>query len=155
MQRYEQAYGFTQLRVLVHAVEFWLGVVFVLIVAAGVRLRGSWLPRAVAGSAAVALLALAALNPDAYIARRNVDRFNQTGKIDTVYLGQLGPDAIPELQRIKDDRRRSCAVRFVAERMDEFGPGERWYVYNAGRSAARSSLAAKPVNNTVDCFNVR
>ena len=47
---YEDAYGFTRLRVLVGAVELWLGVVYLLVVLAGVRLRAGWLPRAVAGT---------------------------------------------------------------------------------------------------------
>jgi hypothetical protein len=145
MRRYENEYGYTQLRVVVHGVEFWLGAVFVLILVAGIRLSGSWLPPVIAVSAALALLGLAALNPDAYIARRNVERYAATGKIDVRYLGQLGPDAIPELQKITDEKRRSCALRFAASRMDEFGPGEeRWYIYNAGRSQARRALAAKP-----------
>src|SRR5205814_1614835 len=59
MALYEQAYGWTRLRVLVGAVELWLGLLFVLVLVAGVRLRAGWLPRAVAGTAAAGLLAVA------------------------------------------------------------------------------------------------
>ena len=44
MHVYEQAYGFTRLRVLVSAFELWLGAVFVLVLAAGVRLRAAGCP---------------------------------------------------------------------------------------------------------------
>ncbi|MGB8652654.1 MAG: DUF4173 domain-containing protein, partial [Mycobacteriales bacterium] len=64
MSLYEQQYGFTRLRLFVDAVELTLGATFVLLLAAGVRLTGTWLPRAVVALAAVALLALAVVNPD-------------------------------------------------------------------------------------------
>jgi len=79
---YEQAYGFTELRLLVSFFEGWLGLVVALVLVAGVRLRGQWLPRAALLTGAATLLALAAINPDAYIAQHNVDRFEQTGKAD-------------------------------------------------------------------------
>ena len=77
MHVYEQAYGFTRLRLLVAVFEGWLGVVVVLVLGAGVRLRGAWVPRAALLTGAVSLLALAAVNPDAWIARHNVDRFDR------------------------------------------------------------------------------
>ena len=83
MHVYEEAYGFTRLRLLVSVFEGWLGLVVVLVLGAGLRLRGPWVPRAVLLTGAASLLALAALNPDAYIARHNVDRFAETGKVDT------------------------------------------------------------------------
>ena len=63
---------------------------------------------------AAALLALAALNPDAYIARHNLDRFAETGKVDTAYLAGLSADAVPALRAggLRDagaDRRRRLA----------------------------------------------
>ena len=56
MDLYQQAYGFTVLRVLVDAFELWLGLLVVLVLVAGVRLSGWWLPRAalVSGAAAPA-----------------------------------------------------------------------------------------------------
>ena len=49
MDLYQQAYGFTLLRVLVDAFELWLGLLVVLVLVAGVRLSGWWLPRAALG----------------------------------------------------------------------------------------------------------
>ena len=81
MWTYEQAYGFSRLRVLVSVCELWLGVVFLLVLAAGIRLSAParWLPQAVVGTGVAALLALAALNPDQFIADRNVDRYLRIG----------------------------------------------------------------------------
>ncbi|MDQ1645298.1 MAG: hypothetical protein QOJ50_1482, partial [Cryptosporangiaceae bacterium] len=145
MQRYEEAFGFTQLRILVHSAELWLGLVFVLVLAAGIRLSGRWLPRAIAGTGALALLALAGLNPDAYAAAHNVDRYNTTRKIDVWYLRNLSPDAVPALQRLHDPL-RSCALATIAEDLRRTEGDERWYLYNAGRAAARKSLTDKPVD---------
>ena len=96
---YEQAYGFTRLRLLVSVFEGWLGFVVLLVMAAGLRLRGGWVPRAALLSGAVAVLALAAVNPDAWIARENLDRFDRTGKVDLAYLQGLSTDAAPTLVR--------------------------------------------------------
>jgi hypothetical protein len=94
---YEQAYGFTRPRLLVSFFEGWLGLLLVLVLAAGIRLRAGWLPRATVLTGAGALLALAALNPDSYIASHNVERYRDTGKIDTAYLAGLSADATPAL----------------------------------------------------------
>lgn len=107
MSLYEEQYGYTTLRLFVTAVEWWLGSVFVLLLVAGGRMSGRWLPRAVGVGAVLTVLALAALNPDAYIARHNVERFEQTGRIDTYYLGGLSSDADAELGRLPEFE-RSC-----------------------------------------------
>lgn len=100
MSLYEQQYGYTTLRLFVTAVEWWLGSVFVLLLISGARMSGRWLPRAVGVGAVLTVLTLAALNPDAYIARHNVDRFEQTGRIDTSYVGGLSSDADAEFERL-------------------------------------------------------
>ena len=57
MHVYEEAYGFTRLRVLVSVFEAWLGLVIVLTIAAVARLRGPWVPLVALLSGAVMLLA--------------------------------------------------------------------------------------------------
>ena len=94
---YEDAYGFTRLRLLVSVFEGWLGVVVVLVMVAGSGLGGRWLPRAALITGAVALLALAVSNPDASIAEHNLQRYSDTGKVDTSYLRGLSADATPAL----------------------------------------------------------
>ena len=89
MHLYQEAYGFSQLRLLVDAFEIWLGLVVVAVIIAGIRLTGTWIPRMALLSSAVMLLGLAAINPDAWIAQHNLDRYEQTGKIDWAYFGDL------------------------------------------------------------------
>jgi hypothetical protein len=143
MSTYEQAYGFTRLRVFVDGMELWLGAVLILVLIAGIRMSGSWLPPAVLASAVVAMLTLAAANPDAYIARHNVDRYDRTGQIDTAYLATLSADAFPELDRLPAGL-RACALRDLAPAV-RATPPDPWYDYNFDRARARSALAKHPV----------
>ena len=48
-------------------------------------------------SGAAVLLALAVANPDAWIARHNIERYHATGKVDWGYLRGLSADATPTL----------------------------------------------------------
>jgi ABC-type multidrug transport system fused ATPase/permease subunit len=125
---YEQAYGFTRLRLLVSFFEGWLGLVVVLVLVAGIRLRGRWLPRAALLTGAAMLLLLSAINPDAYIAHQNVNRFEHTGKADWGYLSGLSADAVPVLQTLPE-RYRGCVTTAEGTQND-------WLEWNLGRSRA-------------------
>lgn len=94
---YEEAYGFTELRVYSHVFAFALG--------------GMLLWRAVtlwrwtqtfATGALVALigfvLALDVLNPDGFIAEKNLQRQRDSGSLDVAYLAGLSTDAYPVLK---------------------------------------------------------
>lgn len=97
MDLYQQAYGFTLLRVLVDGFELWLGLLVVLVLVAGVRLSGWWLPRAALASAVAFVLVGGLANPEAWVAQRNIDRYQATGKLDAAYLRSLGSDATPAI----------------------------------------------------------
>jgi hypothetical protein len=142
MAAYEQAYGFTRQRLLVTACELWLGVVFALILVAGIRLRGRWVPRAALAAAVAALFALAMLNPDAFIAQQNVARFLETGRIDTNYLSTLSADAVPALQALPEPY-RSCALASITNKLADARP-EAWFDWNLGRRTAQAQLHARP-----------
>ena len=141
MHVYEEAYGFTRLRVLVSAVELALGAVFVMVLVALAQLRGGWLPQAVVATAVVALLGLAALNPDQFIADRNIDRYRQSGRIDTVYLSRLSADAVPALDRL-GGRQRTCTLQSIETELA--AERDAWGEWNLGRTLARRVLAARP-----------
>jgi hypothetical protein len=128
MWLYQEAYGFSMQRVAVITIELWLGAVFVLIAAAGIGMTARWLPRAVLIAGVVALLGLAALNPERLIAERNIDRYQQTGELDTDYLLSLSPDIEPALARLPEPVRQ-CA-RYRDNRQDA------WYEFNLSRSRA-------------------
>ena len=93
---YEEAYGFTELRVYSHVFAFALGAMLLW------RAITLWRwTQTFATGAVVALLgfvlSLDVLNPDAFIATKNLEREAATGQIDLDYLSQLSADASPVL----------------------------------------------------------
>jgi len=142
MAAYEQAYGFTRQRLLVTACELWLGAVFLLILVAGIRLRGWWVPRAALATAVAALAGFAVLNPDAFIARQNVARFVHDKTIDVNYLSTLSADAVPALQTLPEPY-RSCALSDINDRLTAGRP-DAWFEWNLGRVTARAQLHGRP-----------
>ncbi|MCD0484659.1 DUF4173 domain-containing protein [Streptacidiphilus sp. ASG 303] len=142
MQLYVDAYGLTQLRVWVGAVEIWLGAVLLLLMAAGLLRSGRWLPRAVALSAAVGVLAYGLASPDALVARQNVSRFDRTGRIDLGYLRLLSADAVPALDRLPEPQ-RSCALEEVAGTLERESPP--WYAASLSEARARALLRDHPL----------
>ncbi len=135
MHVYQEAYGFTQLRLLVDVFEGWLGVLVVATLAGGVALRAAWLPRFGLISGVVLLLGLAAINPDAWVAEQNLDRYDATGEIDWHYLGDLSDDALPVLAALPQDL-AECALVLDGHSNDD------WLEWNYGRSQARDFIDA-------------
>ncbi|WP_327326491.1 DUF4173 domain-containing protein [Streptomyces sp. NBC_01210] len=142
MDLYVAAYGLTRLRVSVAAMELWLGLVIVLIMAAGI-FGVKWLPRAVAASGAVAVLVFGLLSPDGMIADRNVQRYESTGKIDIEYFQELSADAVPALDRLPEPL-RSCALKGIAANLE--GTHKPWYASSWGEWRARRILAERKVD---------
>ncbi|MQA12826.1 MAG: DUF4173 domain-containing protein [Pseudonocardiaceae bacterium] len=130
MHLYQEAYGFTRMRLLVDVFEGWLGVLVLVTMAAGVTLRARWLPRFGLISGVVLLLGLAALNPDAWIARQNLDRYQATGTVDWHYLGELSADAVPVIATLPQPL-AECALELDGRERDD------WLEWNLGRSQAR------------------
>jgi hypothetical protein len=141
MDTYQQAYGFTRLRILVSVAESWLGLVFVLSIATGVRLRAPWLPRAVVATGIAAVLALAVLNPDRFIAERNLARWDAGLPLDVTYLAGLSADAAPVLVCAPDPYQVAAVSRLrraLAATPDD------WRDANLARAHARDLLATPP-----------
>lgn len=146
MHVYQEAYGFTRLRLLVDVFEGWLGLLVLAVLAAGWTLRAAWLPRFALLSGVAALLGLALLNPDAWIAERNLERWSESGRVDWAYLRGLSDDAVPALaERVRDggdeelaDLVRRCAL---AERSPSDDDPLEW---NLGRARAADLLGDPP-----------
>lgn len=102
---YEQAYGFTTLRLYSHVFIVFLAVIFCLMV---VKILVDNRENTFAFRSFLAIvffLALMnALNPDAFIADRNLERYGKTGQLDTDYVSRLSEDAIPVTIRLLDDK---------------------------------------------------
>ncbi|MGH3474354.1 MAG: DUF4153 domain-containing protein [Aeromicrobium sp.] len=147
MHLYQEAYGFSQLRLLVDAFEIWLGLVVVAVIIAGIKLKGTWIPRMALLSSAVMLLGLAAINPDAWIARHNLDRYEQTGKIDWAYFGDLSSDAIPTVAGSSAEV-RDCTFDFLDLTSDDD-----WLEWNLGRWRADRADGGRTVDSSAECVS--
>ncbi|MFJ1653220.1 DUF4153 domain-containing protein [Streptomyces sp. NPDC088337] len=144
MGMYVEAYGLTRLRISVVTVELWLGLVILLIMAAGVW-GARWLPRAVAASAAAVALAFGLASPDGLIAENNVRRYEKTHNFDLDYARGLSADAVPALDRLREPM-RSCVLGPLAKGL---GPATAsWYETSWGEVRARQILKERPPTTT-------
>lgn len=146
---YEDAYGLTRLRISALATAYWLAAVFVLTLVAGAFRRARWLPRAAVASIALGLIAFSVSNPDARIAQSAVVRAQHGQPVDHFYLSRLSSDAVPTLQRLPDDRIRTCALGPVARRLEG---DTAWANWNLARQRADASLRSRPLSKSADCY---
>ncbi len=100
---YEEAYGYTYLRILVALFLLWMAGAFMLfIVKIILRKSPSWLISSGLCLTFVFLVFVSTFSIDKYIARKNIDRYLKQGKeLDTEYLSHLSTDAYPEIKRLK------------------------------------------------------
>lgn len=97
---YEQAYGFTELRLYSHIFIVWLGLIFLVL---GYKILVDRRENVFMFSGLmitlVFLVGLNLMNPDAFISRQNIARIGQpdTVDVDVNYLFGLSDDAVPEL----------------------------------------------------------
>lgn len=98
---YEEAYGFTAARLYGHTFVIWLSIAFIMLfykIFSGQKENSFAFNILV--SVMLFLAGLNLMNPDAFIARQNLERFNRTGLLDIWYLRQLSDDAVPETIKI-------------------------------------------------------
>lgn len=97
MSLYEEAYGYTHLRLYTHTFMLWLGVLF------GVVVLGLLVPDRRFFAFGVTLCAIGFLatinlmNVDYAIAQQNIARYEHGHELDTYYLHSLSADAVPAL----------------------------------------------------------
>ncbi|MFI7120660.1 DUF4153 domain-containing protein [Amycolatopsis sp. NPDC049868] len=144
MWTYQQAYGFTVLRLLVEVCELWIGLIFLLVLASLIPLRSAWLPRAAIGAAVAALLGLAVLDPERFIADRNIDRLTHGKTLDTAYLSRFSADVVPSADRLPEPL-RSCVLGPVVREI----PEDDWREWNLSRSLARQTPVT--ANDGIGC----
>jgi hypothetical protein len=96
---YEEAYGFTMLRLYSHIFAVWIALLFLLLAAdmAGVLRQRRWFVGATSISAMAVLLALNMGNPESVVVALNTDHARAAHKIDAQYLAGLSSDATPAL----------------------------------------------------------
>ncbi len=148
---YEQAYGFTTIRLYSHAFIILLAIIFCLLLCKIHRdkTENTFVFR-VFISVVLFLTAMNFLNPDMFIARRNIERFTATGKLDTDYLSSLSDDAIPDTIKILDIANEdwgkvfACSLYWRAQnKIDSRRFSSKWQSLNISRMRAEKILNSK------------
>jgi hypothetical protein len=152
---YEEAYGFTEMRVYPHVFMIWLALLL------GWFLVTLWLRP---GRFAIGLVAacigfvatLNVMNVDDFIVRQNVARYERLGtsafsvlqrddRIDPAYLTRLSDDAIPALVHSVDrlaGSARNEVTHFLRTELARFERGEQaWQASHLGRWRAWQALS--------------
>jgi hypothetical protein len=126
MLLYEEAFGFTHLRVYTHIFIGWLGVLFVFFLLALFRVREQIFSLGVLAVLVGYGVTLNLMNVESYIAERNIDRYLAGHELDIAYLYTFSPDAAPAMLSLyrtaPDDAIKTAAGQWLArqlERLDQ------------------------------------
>jgi hypothetical protein len=139
---YEQAYGFTELRLYSHLFIGWLVAAIGLLLAYIARDQPQKLfARGMFISIIIFLAVINLINPDAFVAHENIQRFRSTGKLDVAYLGSLSADATPALGGLLDNRDRqvqkSAAYQLYMQQQVADQSDQSWQAFNVSRHRAQ------------------
>ena len=141
---YEEAYGYTHARIFAHT---FIGFLFVLFMLTLYKFWRTELPlvKACAIAALLAYTTLNYVNVDAIIARKNIDRYFTTGKIDLDYLQELSYNAIPELTRLctadNEDMAAKTIAAFLHDKQSQLHSESPWQSYNFSKAKAKRILS--------------
>ncbi len=143
LRLYEAAYGYTQLRLYSHVFMVWLALVFIWFLVTLWR-QPDWF--AIGAFVAVMgfLATLNIINPDAFIVRQNLARYQATGKLDAYYLTTLSEDAVPALVRALDQTsgdEQTVLGRHLDHRLQRMDESTRWRSWPSFHLARRRAYA--------------
>ncbi|HEY8911119.1 MAG TPA: DUF4173 domain-containing protein [Desulfosporosinus sp.] len=141
MSLYEAAYGYTYLRVLTHSFMIFLCVLFLIAFYKIWNERISLLkPYIVLTLTAYMIINFA--NIDVLIARNNVDRYIETGKLDTNYFSNLSYDSIPVLASLLNDENVATDIKkYLVEQQESLSKKQSWQSFNLSQQKAKQVLA--------------
>lgn len=150
MWLYEEAYGFTQLRVYTHVAIVWLGVMLGVFVLALFRLRRNVFSLGTLLVLIGYLGTLNLMNVDYYIAERNIARYQAGQELDIAFLNTLSADAVPVIlpffnQLQPDSEVYAWAGQWLARQIyilegEKAGNGSTIFSFNASQEMALTML---------------
>jgi hypothetical protein len=141
MYLYQQEFGLTELRLYTTIFMVWISTVLLWFVLTVMRARRDRFAFGALLAGFAAIFAINAMNPDALIARTNIDRMEQGRRFDAYYLTTLSADAAPvlveSLPEIGDTRlwKGYTLEQVVVDGWDSRQPD--WRTWNLSRSRAR------------------
>ncbi|WP_078380482.1 DUF4153 domain-containing protein [Sutcliffiella halmapala] len=139
---YEAAYGFTYTRIFAHAAMIYLFVMFVY------TLIKVWANRLILSrfylmSSLLFYVGLNIVGIDQYIVTKNIERYEETGKIDIEYLGNLSYTVIPPLVELYEKNPNVNGLKLMLENKKRELKEEKatWQSYNLSRERGREALS--------------
>ncbi|MCL5071126.1 MAG: DUF4173 domain-containing protein [Actinobacteria bacterium] len=146
---YEQAYGFTYLRIFVQAFMVMLFFLFIINI---IYIWYQKLP--IVKSYFIISLAIYIIinfaNVDIIIAKNNINRYFETGQIDMVYLKGLSYDAVPEIQKLfmavkgspdlKEKQMSEEISEYFKESKSDLKNQKSWQSYNISKYKAEKII---------------
>lgn len=143
---YEHTYGFTTIRLYSHGFMIWLSVALLLLAFTIWKSgRREVFALRVFASIVLFLFIMNLLNPDAFIAKQNIERYTLSGKIDANYLAELSADAIPYTVILLDDKDTLVHNNFAGSLnySQYFERSASWQETNLSVEKAKQLLAPK------------
>ncbi len=137
---YEEAYGYTYIRFLVHAFMIYLAI---LLIIAALRIRSGKIPiaRCYIVISLVAYVLVNYAGMDRIIAEKNVDRFRDNGNIDALYLSTLSVDAIPVLIKFSEKEYPGMKPLLEEKWVSLANEDRKWPSFNGSRYRAETQLS--------------
>lgn len=120
MNQYESKYGYTLLRLLVYWTILTEAILMIPTVIYILKKKIALFQSYFVIITTMYVL-LNFVNIDTMIAKRNVDRYSQTGKIDFTYLSQeLGAEAVPQIKRLYEELQNKTGQTQLKEEVNRY-----------------------------------
>lgn len=147
MTLYEQAFGFTQLRVYTHIFMVWLAVMLSAFLMMLYQKRSYMFATGLLIGSFAFVLSLNLINPEALIVRQNIARYQSGEDLDVRYTAELSADAVPYLIELLDDEDAADVVgpwlAYRLVRLDMRQEAYQWPSYHVSINKAYSLLEAE------------
>ena len=142
MSLYEEAYGYTFLRIMTQAFMVFLLVLFAITLA---RVWVERLPllKPYIVVAIVAFTVVNYINVDTMIVKRNIERYYSTNVIDMAYIRTLSNDIVKDVKKLtqdKDPEVAAAAKELLVQRKERLSEDRHWQSFNLADYRARRAL---------------
>jgi Domain of unknown function (DUF4153) len=142
MRLYTDQFGLTEQRLYATAFMAWLAVVFVWFALTVLRARRERFAFGAMVAGFLLIGVLHVLNPDALIARTNVERARQGRRFDARYVVGLSADAVPVVLPHLEDLKPQDSGTIAKRILKQWPPGkpDDWRVWNWSRARATKAV---------------
>jgi hypothetical protein len=146
MYLYTSEFGLTELRLYTTIFMFWISVVLIWFVLTVMRSHRDHFAFGALVAGFAAILAINAMNPDALIAKTNIDRLQEGKRFDPYYLTTLSADAVPVIvDSLPEIGQKPVWQDFTLQQEIRYTWGKKpqdWRTWNLGRTRAYQAIEA-------------